>query len=75
MNCSVFNEVFIEEGETLDAEKFNSQHQDLLNDLEILYRVLYKILDNRIVNIEEKVRCRLVELDNKVKEYKNKAFL
>ena len=72
---SVFNEVFIEEGETLDTEKFNSQHQDLLNDLEILYRVLYKILDNRLVNIEEKVRCRLVELDNKVKEYKNKAFL
>ena len=74
-SLAVFSDAFIEEGEVLDADKFNSQHQDLLCDLEILYGVLYKILDNRLINIEEKVRCRLIELDKKAKEYRNKTAL
>lgn len=72
---SVFNDYFIEEGELLDIDKFNSQNRDLTCDLEILYKTLYKILDIRIVNVEEKIRCRLTELNSKAKEYKQRTAI
>ena len=75
MKLSIFNQEYIEEGEILDTDKFNSQNRDLACDLAILYRTLYKILDTRIVDIEERIKCRLSELDRAAKEYKNKAAL
>ena len=72
---SVFNDDFIEEGELFDIDKFNSQNRNLACDLEILYKTLYKIMDTRIVNTEEKIRCRLTELNSKAKEYKQKTAI
>ena len=72
---SIFNQEYIEEGELLDTDKFNRQNRDLACDLAILYRTLYRILDTKIANIEEKIECRLAELDRAAKEYKNKAAL
>ena len=75
LKLSVFSDDFIEEGELFDIDKFNSQNRDLTCDLEILYKTLYKILDTKIINIEEKIRCRLTELNNKAKEYKQKTTI
>lgn len=72
---SIFNQEYIEEGEVLDTDKFNRQNRDLACDLAILYRTLYRILDTKIANIEERIKCRLSELDRAAKEYKNKAAL
>lgn len=72
---SIFNQEYIEEGEILDTDKFNRQNRDLACDLAILYRTLYRILDTKIANIEERIKCRLSELDRAAREYKNKASL
>lgn len=72
---AVFKARYIENGETLDTEKFSEQKHDIYLDLCILYRIAYKMAEERIAELQHRIDCELQELGEKAKEYSNRNQL
>lgn len=72
---SLFRQAFIENGETLDLDKFNEQKTALYKDLEILYELVFELATERLVQTEAYVKCTINELNEIAKKYKYKTAL
>ena len=66
---AIFKSRYIENGETMDIEKFNEQKHDIYIDLCILYKVAYHIAEERLASLQHHIDCELQALDEKTKEY------
>lgn len=72
---SIFRQGYIEEGETLNLDKFNDQKSDIYTDLCILYKTAYKIAREKLATVENRIECELQSLNETAKQYKNKTAL
>ena len=75
LKLSVFRQGFINNGETLNLDKFNSQKAAVYQDLKILYELVYEMALNKISDLEADVTCRLNELSEIAKRYEYKTKL
>jgi hypothetical protein len=72
---AVFKQGFIENGETLDLEKFNEQKQDIYEDLKILYKIIFELGQNKLSKVEARIKSELNELTFLANKYKYKNAL
>lgn len=72
---SIFRQGYIEEGETLNLDKFNDQKSDIYTYLCILYKTAYKIAREKLATVENRIECELQSLNETAKQYKNKTAL
>ena len=72
---SIFRDRYISNGENMDIEKFNEQKHDIYLDLCILYRVAYKIAEERLASLQHHIDCELQAINEKAKEYGNRNQL
>lgn len=75
MKLSIFRDRYVANGETMDIEKFNEQKHDIYIDLCILYRVAYKIAEERLASLQHHIDCELQAIGEKAKEYSNRNQL
>lgn len=70
LKIAIFSQAYIQSGSKLNTEILNEQKQDIYRDLVILYKVLYDIINNKIKNIEDKIRFMLDDLETKANQFK-----
>ena len=73
MKLAIFRQAYIQNGEEMDVEKFNSQKADIYQDLKILYEIIYELAKERYVKVETKIRCALEDLNQRAKYYSNRT--
>ena len=67
---AVFSQSYIKSGSEFDVTKFNEQKQDIYQDLVILYTVLYKLIEERIDKVQERIYFSLNNLTTKAEQFK-----
>lgn len=72
---SIFRQGFIDNGETLDINKFNQQKAALYQDLKILYELVFEIANNKLATTEAYIKCSMEELAEIAKKYQYKTAL
>ena len=75
MKISIFRQGFIENGEKMNLDKFNSQKADIYEDLRILYELIYEFAQNRLSKLEAKIKCSLENLNQTTQYFQNRTKL
>ena len=70
---SIFRQGFIENGEEMNLEKFNSQKAAIYEDFKILYETMYELAQDRLAKVEAKIKCSLESLNERAKYYSNRT--
>jgi len=69
LDVAIFSQSYISSGSTFDVNLMNEQKQDIYTDLSILYRVLYKLANERVEKARAKMRYAMDDLRMKAKEF------
>lgn len=72
---AIFQQQYIYSGSTMDVDILNRQKKEIYNDLHILYKTLYDLLNTKLAKLKSKVEYNLNNIKNIAKKYEERLAL